>query len=147
MDERRIRILYLIDGLGPGGTERRLVQLLKGLDREVFSPKLILLTDIVHYEEVYDLDLEVIKLDRKIRFDPLIFFRLHKICRNWRPDIIHAWGSMPATYAGPVAKVLRIKMINARDFFMLCITYYVSRFTHHGVRITFIKPGSLSFRR
>lgn len=108
-----VKILYIIDELGPGGTERRLVQLLKGLDKEAFTPKLVLLTDIVHYEEIYDLDLEVIKLDRKIRKDPSIFFKLGKICRDWRPDIIHAWGSMPATYAGPVAKSLGIQMINA----------------------------------
>ncbi len=110
---KRLKVLYIIDELGPGGTERRLVQLLKGLDGEHFSTKIILLTDIVHYTEVYELDTEVIKLDRMIRKDPLIFFRLFGICRKWRPDIIHAWGSMPAIYAGPVAKLLRIKLINA----------------------------------
>ncbi len=103
----------MIDALGPGGTERRLVQLLKRLTEKEFSAKLILLTDIVHYKEVYDLNVEVIILKRKIRLDPGIFFKLCKICREWRPDIIHAWGSMPAIYAGPVAKALRIKMINA----------------------------------
>ena len=110
---KRAKILFIIDALGPGGTERRLVQLLKGLDTERFSTKVILLTDIVHYTEVYELDTEVIKLDRRIRKDPLIFFRLFGICRKWRPDIIHVWGSMPAIYAGPVAKILRIKLINA----------------------------------
>jgi len=92
---KNTRILYIIDALGPGGTERRLVQLLKGLDAELFSTKVILLTDIVHYTEVYDLETEVIKLDRRIRKDPLIYFRLYGICRKWRPDIIHAWGSLP----------------------------------------------------
>ncbi len=108
-----IKILYVIDSLGPGGAERRLVQLLKCLDADRFSTKVILLTDIVHYTEVFGLETEVIKLDRKIRKDPLIFFRLYRICRGWRPDIIHAWGSMPAVYAGPVAGLLRIKLINA----------------------------------
>lgn len=109
----RIKILYIIDSLGPGGAERRLVQLLKGLNANRFSTKVILLTDIVHYTEVFDLETEVIKLARKIRKDPLIFFRLYRICQKWRPDIIHAWGSMPAIYAGPVARLLRIKLINA----------------------------------
>lgn len=43
------RILFIIDELGPGGGERRLVQLLKRLDYSQFSIKVILLTDIVHY--------------------------------------------------------------------------------------------------
>ena len=110
---KRIKVLYIIDSLGPGGTERRLVQLLGGLDPELFSTKVILLTDIVHYTEVHELETEVIKLDRRIKKDPLIYFRLFGICRKWRPDIMHVWGSMPAIYAGPVAKILRIKLINA----------------------------------
>jgi glycosyltransferase involved in cell wall biosynthesis len=110
---KRIRVLYIIDALGPGGAERRLVQLLKGLDKEVFSTKLVLLTDIVHYAEIHDLDTEVIKLERKIKKDPSIWVRLYRICRKWRPDIIHAWGSMTAIYAGPVAKLMRVKLINA----------------------------------
>ena len=105
--------MYIIDGLGPGGTERRFVQLLKRLDKNRFSAKVVLLTDLVHYSEIYDLDIDVIKLEGKIRFDPLISLKLHGICRNWRPDIIHAWGSKPAACAGPVAKALRIRMINA----------------------------------
>jgi glycosyltransferase involved in cell wall biosynthesis len=110
---KRIRILYIIDALGPGGAERRLVQLLGGLDGDVFSSKLVLLTDIIHYAEVHDLGTEIITLKRKIKKDPSISFRLYGICKKWRPDIIHAWGSMTATYAGPVAKLLGIKLINA----------------------------------
>ena len=80
-----VKILYIIDELGPGGAERRLVQLLGGLDAERFSTKVILLTDIVHYTEIYELDTEVIKLERKIRKDPLILFHLYAICRKWKP--------------------------------------------------------------
>lgn len=109
----RIRILYIIDSFGPGGAERRLVQLLNGLGTSRFSTKVIMLTNIVHYTEVYDLETEVIKLDRKIRKDPSIFFRLYRICKGWKPEIIHAWGSMPAVYAGPVARLRGIKLINA----------------------------------
>ena len=113
IDMGKTRILYIIDELGPGGAERRLIQLLRRLDKEQFSAKLILLTDIVHYSEVYDLNIEVIKLKRRIRFDPLIFFKLFRICREWRPGIIHAWGSMPAIYAGPIARMMKTKLINA----------------------------------
>ena len=113
MQTNKIKVLFIADSLGPGGAERRLVQLLKGLADKKFATKIILLTDIVHYREVYDLKMEVIKMDRKIKKDPTIFARLYRLCRRWRPDIIHAWGSMPAVYAGPVAKLLGIKLINA----------------------------------
>jgi glycosyltransferase involved in cell wall biosynthesis len=108
-----MKILYIIDALGPGGAERRFVQLIKGLNPERFATMVVLLTDIVHYNEIYELDTEVVKLERKVKKDPLIFFRLFAICRRWKPDIVHAWGAMSAVYAGPVAKLLRIKLINA----------------------------------
>ncbi len=108
-----MKILYVIDALGAGGAERRFVQLMKGLDRERFATMVVLLTDIVHYDEIYDVGTEVVKLERKVKKDPSIFFRLFSICRRFNPDIVHAWGSMSAVYAGPVAKLLGIKLINA----------------------------------
>lgn len=107
------KILYIIDELGPGGTERRLIQLLGGLDERAYSSKLLLLKDIVHYDEASRLNTEIVKLERRSRLDPSLFIRLYRFCRDWRPRVIHAWGSLPALYAGPVAKILNIKMINA----------------------------------
>ncbi|MDZ7859583.1 MAG: glycosyltransferase [Candidatus Krumholzibacteriota bacterium] len=110
---RRMKILYIIDGLEAGGKERRLVQLLKGLNNKEISTKVILLTNIVHYKEVLNLNTEVIILKRKTKKDPLIFYKLYRICKKWNPDIIHAWGSMPVIYASPAAKIQKIKLINA----------------------------------
>lgn len=111
---KEIRILYIVDEMGAGGKERRLLQLLKGMDeKEDVSYRLILLTDLIHYREVFDLDTDVTVLERKIRKDPSIFLKIYKICKSWNPHIIHAWGSMPAIYAIPVSKILGIRLINA----------------------------------
>jgi glycosyltransferase involved in cell wall biosynthesis len=53
------------------------------------------------------------RAERKIKKDPRVFYSLYKICRDFKPDIIHSWGSMPSIYALPVAKLLHIKFINA----------------------------------
>lgn len=37
---------------------------------------------------------------------------MYKMAREWRPDIIHVWGSMPAVYAVPIAKHFNVKLIN-----------------------------------
>ncbi len=110
----KTKVLYIIDQLGAGGKERRLIQLLRGIDDNPdISARIVLLSDVIHYREVHDLCTEVIVLDRKIKKDPLVFFKIHRICKHWNPDIIHAWGSMPAIYAIPAAKLLKIKLINA----------------------------------
>ncbi len=108
-----IKVLYIIDELSPGGKERRLVELLKMLENSAISSKLVLLSGNIHYSEVVNLSTEIVIMQRMIRKDPLIFLKLYQFCRRWKPDIIHAWGSMPAVYAGPVARLLGIKFINA----------------------------------
>ncbi len=108
-----MKILYIIDALGLGGRQRRLIQLLKKIDENNISGKLILLSGIpTHYKEIYNMNIEVIKLKRKINKDPRIVIQLFKICKKWKPDIIDAWGSMPAIYSISVAKLLNIKIIN-----------------------------------
>jgi len=111
--ENKIKILYVIDKLGSGGKERRLVQLLKGLQGRDIVTRVVLLTDVIHYREIHELDTEITILRRKIKKDPLIFFKLYRMCRKWKPDIIHSWGSMPSIYSAPVSWLLGIKMINA----------------------------------
>ena len=109
-----MKILYVIDALGAGGAERRFVQLIKGLDRKRFAAMVVLLTGIVHYNEIYGLGAEIVTLERKVKKDPFVFLHLFTICRRWKPDIVHAWGSMSAVYAGPVAKMLGTRLINAQ---------------------------------
>jgi glycosyltransferase involved in cell wall biosynthesis len=154
-----MRILYVIDDLGPGGAERRFVQLIKGLDPERFKTMIVLLTDIVHYDEIYALGTEIVKLERKVKKDPLVFFRLFAICRKWKPDIAHAWGSMSAVYAGPVAKILKIKLINAmiagapekltasqrmRRMFTFPLSDIVQSNSHAGLEAYDVPPGKRS---
>lgn len=110
-----LKIVIVIDNLIKGGKERRLIELLTGFN-EAYDHKFIvvLLKNKIHYQEVYDLPfVEVRILERRIKKDPRVFHSLYKICRDFKPDIIHSWGSMPSIYALPVAKLLHIKFINA----------------------------------
>src|SRR5205814_8871065 len=40
------------------------------------------------------------------------FYKVYKICKNFRPDIIHCWDSMTAVYSIPTCIRLRIKLVN-----------------------------------
>ena len=46
--------------------------------------------------------------------DPKLFFQFYNICKEFRPDIIHAWGSMQAFYSIPAAFVKRIPLVNSQ---------------------------------
>jgi len=108
-----MKILYIIESLSAGGKERRLVELIKGLkDYPDIQCELAIMSNDIHYQYIFKQDIRVHYLIRNWKKDPRIFFKLYKLCKEFKPDIIHSWGSMPSVYALPSAKLLRIKFIN-----------------------------------
>jgi len=108
-----MKILMFIDSLRSGGKERRLVELLKGLSKyKNIKCELATMSAEIHYTTVPNLDVKIHYLIRKNKKDLRIFFKLYKLCKEFKPDIIHTWGSMPSIYAAPLAKLLGIKFIN-----------------------------------
>ena len=96
-----------------GGKERRLVELIKSLkDYPDIHCELATMSKDIHYQYVFKQDIRIHYLLRKWKKDPGIFLKLYKLCKEFKPDIIHSWGSMPSVYAVPVAKLLRIKFID-----------------------------------
>lgn len=97
-----------------GGRERRIVQLITGLNRlGVNQITLILLDDRVDYPEVYDLNVNVIKIKRKNSRDFSVFWKLFLILKNIKPDIVNPWSFMTVFYAAPVSLLLGSSCIGA----------------------------------
>ncbi|MEE8585300.1 MAG: glycosyltransferase [Acidobacteriota bacterium] len=109
-----MRVLFLIDGLGPGGKERQTAALVKGLaEQPGIAPMLLCLNKSGHFEaEIRQQGVSVICLQRKIRWDPLIFGRLLRLALRFRPSIIHTTCTMTSFYALPVARLLGAVLVN-----------------------------------
>jgi glycosyltransferase involved in cell wall biosynthesis len=108
-----MKILFFIDSFPAGGKERRLLELMKGLKKkQIVDFELIIMSRDVHYKEIYDLDIKVHFVIRKTKKDISVFSQFYRICKNFRPDIVHCWDSMTAVYLVPVVKLLRIKFVN-----------------------------------
>jgi glycosyltransferase involved in cell wall biosynthesis len=96
-----MKILMVINTLQKGGKERRMLELIKGLKKrgDQFDIYLVSLTDIVDYPYVYDLPIrfEIIakKTDGK---DFSLIFKLRKIIKDFKPDIIHSWDTTVSKY-------------------------------------------------
>lgn len=109
-----MKILMATDSLDKGGKERRLLELLKGLQSYGhISCELVLFSKRVYYKEIFDMDIPIHYLERKPKKDPRVFFRFFQLCKELKPDIIHSWGSMPSVYALPASEGLGIKLVNA----------------------------------
>jgi glycosyltransferase involved in cell wall biosynthesis len=108
-----MKLLFFIDTLTAGGKERRLMELMKGLKQEPgIDFELVIMAANIQYKEVYDLGINIHKIIRKTKKDLSVFSKVYKICKSYRPDLVHCWDSMSAVYLIPAVKSLNIKFIN-----------------------------------
>ena len=119
-----MKILHIIDSLRSGGKERQLIELLKGLIKEEnIKIELVILSNSIDYEYIFDLKISIHIIKRKYKNDFSIFGKLYKICKDFKPDIIHSWELMCSVYSMPIAKLIGAKFING------IIRYSPSNFT------------------
>jgi glycosyltransferase involved in cell wall biosynthesis len=96
-----------------GGKERRLIELMKGIkSKPNIEFELVVMSNEIHYQEVFDLGIKIHYLIRKAKRGLHAFHRFYKICKNYKPDIVHCWDSMTAVVAVPACKLLHIKLVN-----------------------------------
>ena len=108
-----MRILFFTDTLDVGGKERRLTELIKALllHKEI-EFELVVMNNDIHYKEILDLDIKIHYITRTTKHDISVFYRFYKLCKSYRPDIVHCWDSMTAVYLVPACKLLHIKLVN-----------------------------------
>ena len=110
MHKYPIKVLRVITWLPWGGIEKRMVEVLKRLDRDKFSSIVCCLRS---KEGVYEKELEkagirVIKLNFNSRFDLRGIQRLAKLIKEEKVDIVHSHmyrANIPSLIAGRLAKV------------------------------------------
>ena len=108
-----MKLMVFIDTLIDGGIERRMLELVKTLSKDkTYQIHLITLTDRVDYEYVYTLPIKFEIVKRKTKRDLSLYLTLYKKVKEFKPDIIHSWGSMSSIYLAPIALLQKIKFVN-----------------------------------
>ena len=108
-----MKILFFVDCLVAGGKERRLVELLKGVkSKQNIEFELVVMSREIHYQQVFDLNIKIHYLIRSTKKDLSVFHKFYKICKNYKPDIVHCWDSMTAVISALACKLLKIKLVN-----------------------------------
>ena len=109
-----MKILFFIDSLRAGGKERRLTELMKGLRLvKGIDFEIVVMDENIHYKEVFQLNIKIHYLIRGTKKDFSVFSKFYRICKNYKPDIVHCWDSMTAVYSAPVCKLLDIQLVNS----------------------------------
>ena len=108
-----MKVLFVIDTLASGGKERRLTELLKALSRRSdIDFQLVVMSNDIHFTEIYDLGIKIHQIIRKTTRDLSVFKKFHRLIRAFNPDVVHCWESMTAVYLAPVCFLLKCRLIN-----------------------------------
>lgn len=110
------RILFFIGSLRVGGRERRLVELLKFLVKKEDVELLLVMTkEAIDFPDFYDLKIPYLILNKSYKKNDLsLFLKFYKVCKEFRPDIIHAWGRIQTLYTLPSIYLQRIPLVNSQ---------------------------------
>jgi len=103
-----MRILQTISQLGNGGAEKLVVELSNQLNREDDITLLSFrkVQDWMFFPKRLDKDIDLIELDKQKGFNPIFIYKLYKILKNKKPDIVH------------------IHLISTLQYFMFLIPYF-----------------------
>ena len=106
------KVLHIISGLQPGGTEKFLVKLIRAWKREDFEHTVIAFNDGILKEDFARLGISPIILSQKywhdLRFLSLLFVSVKRL----KPDIIHCRNATHVViYGSIVAKILNLPLV------------------------------------
>lgn len=109
-----MKILYVIDSLCSGGKERRLISLMKEFVlKDNIQIELVILSKVIFYEEIHDLDVKIHYLEKDFTKDIGIFSKFNNILNRSKPDIVHCWHNIAAFHFAPICKFKGIPFINS----------------------------------
>lgn len=111
-----MKILFFIGSLRSGGKERRLIELLTWLKQQGKYELFVLLAyDKVDYPAFHELGIPYRAFFKKLDYRwPSIYWKLHRACKDFKPDIIHTWGSMRTFNLLPVALYRKTPIVNSQ---------------------------------
>lgn len=108
-----MRILHVVGSLGMGGTERQLLGLVPSLEEDGASHcRILTLRNRIHQPYLGDRPIDIHSLDRRGRLDPSVPAGIVRHCREWGPDVIHAWDHLSALLSIPAKKMLGVPLLN-----------------------------------
>jgi glycosyltransferase involved in cell wall biosynthesis len=88
----KYRVLHVLANLGAGGAERMAVHIVLGLDRQRFEPAVVAYSGRFGSDLEQQLDqagLQTWFLGKGSGFDARTYYRLHRVFKEFRPDIVH----------------------------------------------------------
>ena len=111
-----IRLLLVIPTLVRGGAEKQLVLLAAGLPRDEFDVQVAVLTRTGPWEAALrQAGIPVHVIGKRWKLDPFAYWRLRRLMKQLRPDIVHTWLFAANAYGRQAAWAAGVKHIVAGE--------------------------------
>lgn len=108
--EKKIKVLHILPNLSRGGAEKVCFDIISNLDTKRFNSALLLFKDagegLDWQKELTKKGITIYRLKKKRKLDFSNFFRIIKIIKSYKPDIVHThlggdiYGRLAAALAG-----------------------------------------------
>ncbi len=111
-----MKILFFIGSLEAGGKERRLIELLSYLKKRTgYNMLVVARRNDIDYPAFNELNIPYRLLTENYKKkDITLHYKFYKICKEFKPDIVHTWGSIPAFISLLAIVLLRIPLVNSQ---------------------------------
>ncbi len=123
--QRKIRVLIVTDEMEVGGTQRQIVHMAMGLDRNRFEPTVLYFRNRSFFvDQLEQAGVPVLRVDKRGRIDPAFIQRLRQIVGDGHYDVMHCfaltgelWGAVVHTLLAPARRpVLLTSIRNTFDW-------------------------------
>src|SRR2546428_7156023 len=111
-----LRILFIIPTLDRSGSEKQLTLLATRLPRDEFTVEVCALTRGGPYaEQLAETGVHVTVLGKRLKLDPIAGWKLHRLMRRGRFDIVHTWLFAANWHGRAMAHLHRVPIVVASE--------------------------------
>ncbi|MGL4461806.1 MAG: glycosyltransferase [Planctomycetia bacterium] len=112
----RRKILFIIPTLDQSGAEKQLALLARSLPTERFEPIVCALTHGGYYaDELRAAGVPLYVLGKRHRVDPTVLWRLYRLVKKLKPDLVHTWLFAANCYGRAAAYMAGVPKIVASE--------------------------------
>ena len=112
MQKRKIKIIHIITGIAVGGAENHLLSLLGKLDRRKYKIDLAYLKDKAELKDAFEsIGISPIRIDLKSNYDLIALWRLFRLIKRERYNIVHTHLFHADTYGTLAAYLAKVPII------------------------------------
>lgn len=111
-NNRKYHVMHIVDSLEVGGMENGVVNLANNINKELFTFSICCLSHPgTLSKRIKDENIEVISLSWRGGFSPSLFFKLARVFREQKVDIIHTHGWLTLVYSVVASRIARTPVL------------------------------------